>query len=110
MFTYQANEFIRDVFELGPPILVDSATMKAMKISRFERVCCTNMLPDTSPFFPPIYGVFVNTTLNGSILFSGALGFNSSSLFQHLHNSAAFKARTKARSKFRDKRVDVGEF
>lgn len=34
----QGNEFIRDVFELGPPILVDSATMKAMKISRFERV------------------------------------------------------------------------
>lgn len=61
----QSNEFIRDVFELGPPMLVDSATMKAMKISRFER---------------------------------------------HLHNSAAFKARTKARSKFRDKRVDVGEF
>ncbi|XP_072310933.1 interferon-related developmental regulator 1 [Eucyclogobius newberryi] len=61
----QANDFIRDVFELGPPILVDSETMKAMKISRFER---------------------------------------------HLHNSAAFKARTKARSKFRDKRVDVGEF
>ncbi|XP_047431604.1 interferon-related developmental regulator 1 [Mugil cephalus] len=61
----QANEFIRDVFELGPPMLVDSATMKAMKISRFER---------------------------------------------HLHNSAAFKARTKARSKFRDKRIDVGEF
>ncbi|KAF7665926.1 hypothetical protein LDENG_00127820 [Lucifuga dentata] len=61
----QANEFIRDVFELGPPMLVDSATMKAMKISRFER---------------------------------------------HLYNAAAFKARTKARSKFRDKRVDVGEF
>lgn len=34
----QGNEFIRDVFELGPPMLVDSATMKAMKISRFERV------------------------------------------------------------------------
>lgn len=34
----------------------------------------------------------------------------TSHLFQHLHNSAAFKARTKARSKFRDKRVDVGEF
>ncbi|XP_068162816.1 interferon-related developmental regulator 1 [Antennarius striatus] len=61
----QGNELMRDVFELGPPILVDSATMKAMKISRFER---------------------------------------------HLHNSAAFKARTKARNKFRDKRVDVGEF
>ncbi|KAM9407386.1 interferon-related developmental regulator 1-like [Salvelinus alpinus] len=61
----QANEFIRDVFELGPPMLVDAATLKSMKISRFER---------------------------------------------HLYNAAAFKARTKARNKFRDKRVDVGEF
>lgn len=34
----QANEFIRDVFELGPPVLVDAATLKSMKISRFERV------------------------------------------------------------------------
>lgn len=64
-FHLQANEFIRDVFELGPPMLVDQATLKAMKISRFER---------------------------------------------HLYNAAAFKARTKARSKFRDKRSDVGEF
>ncbi|KAI1882228.1 hypothetical protein AGOR_G00248530 [Albula goreensis] len=61
----QANEFIRDVFELGPPMMVDSATLKAMKISRFER---------------------------------------------HLYNAAAFKARTKARNKVRDKRVDIGEF
>ncbi|XP_076851280.1 interferon-related developmental regulator 1 [Brachyhypopomus gauderio] len=61
----QANEFIRDVFGLGPPVLIDSATLKAMKSSRLER---------------------------------------------HLYNAAAFKARTKARSKFRDKRVDVGEF
>ncbi|KAJ3612554.1 hypothetical protein NHX12_020825 [Muraenolepis orangiensis] len=60
----QANEFIRDVFELGP-MLADSATLKTMKVSRFKR---------------------------------------------HLYNSAAFKARTKARNKFRDKRVDVGEF
>ncbi|XP_041110444.1 interferon-related developmental regulator 1-like isoform X2 [Polyodon spathula] len=29
---------------------------------------------------------------------------------QHLYNAAAFKARTKARNKFRDKRVDIGEF
>ncbi|MGH0125602.1 UNVERIFIED_CONTAM: hypothetical protein FKN15_010368 [Acipenser sinensis] len=28
----------------------------------------------------------------------------------HLYNAAAFKARTKARNKFRDKRVDIGEF
>ncbi|CAI9550985.1 unnamed protein product [Staurois parvus] len=29
---------------------------------------------------------------------------------RHMNNSAAFKARTKARSKLRDKRADVGEF
>ncbi|XP_036061967.1 interferon-related developmental regulator 1 isoform X1 [Onychomys torridus] len=61
----QTNEFLRNVFELGPPVMLDAATLKTMKISRFER---------------------------------------------HLYNSAAFKARTKARSKCRDKRADVGEF
>ncbi|XP_024613580.1 interferon-related developmental regulator 1 [Neophocaena asiaeorientalis asiaeorientalis] len=61
----QSNEFLRNVFELGPPVMLDAATLKTMKISRFER---------------------------------------------HLYNSAAFKARTKARSKCRDKRADVGEF
>ncbi|XP_041110443.1 interferon-related developmental regulator 1-like isoform X1 [Polyodon spathula] len=61
----QSNEFIRNVFELGPPVMVDAVTLKAMKVSRFER---------------------------------------------HLYNAAAFKARTKARNKFRDKRVDIGEF
>ncbi|XP_038266531.1 interferon-related developmental regulator 1 isoform X1 [Dermochelys coriacea] len=61
----QSNEFLRNVFELGPPVMLDAATLKTMKISRFER---------------------------------------------HLYNSAAFKARTKARSKCRDKRTDVGEF
>lgn len=44
----QGNEFIRDVFELGPPMLVDSATMKAMKISRFERVRI-NSVADSAP-------------------------------------------------------------
>ncbi|XP_036897014.1 interferon-related developmental regulator 1 isoform X2 [Sturnira hondurensis] len=61
----QSNEFLRNVFELGPPVMLDAAALKTMKISRFER---------------------------------------------HLYNSAAFKARTKARSKCRDKRTDVGEF
>lgn len=61
----QTNEFLRNVFELGPPVMLDAATLKTIKIPRFER---------------------------------------------HLYNSAAFKARTKARSKLRDKRADVGEF
>uniref|UniRef100_A0ACB8FP55 Interferon- developmental regulator 1 n=1 Tax=Sphaerodactylus townsendi TaxID=933632 RepID=A0ACB8FP55_9SAUR len=60
----QSNELLRNVFELGPPLVLDETTLKTMKIPRFER---------------------------------------------HLYNSAAFKARTKARSKCRDKRADVGE-
>lgn len=35
----KTNEFLRNVFELGPPVLLDAATLKTMKISRFERVC-----------------------------------------------------------------------
>ncbi|KAG8142908.1 hypothetical protein E2320_006097 [Naja naja] len=60
----QSNELLRNIFELGPPLMLDETTLKSMKITRFER---------------------------------------------HLYNSAAFKARTKARSKCRDKRTDVDE-
>ncbi|EHB11011.1 Interferon-related developmental regulator 1 [Heterocephalus glaber] len=60
----QSNEFLRNVFEPGPPVMLDAAMLKTT-ISLFER---------------------------------------------HLYNSTAFKARTKARSKCRDKRADVGEF
>ncbi|XP_029689897.1 interferon-related developmental regulator 2 isoform X1 [Takifugu rubripes] len=57
----QFNSLLRDIFGLGPPIILDT-TVKGNKISRFEK---------------------------------------------HLFNSAAFKARTKLRSKVRDKRADV---
>ncbi|XP_075369921.1 interferon-related developmental regulator 2 isoform X2 [Mycteria americana] len=64
--TYQAfkenNELLREIFGLGPPLVLDAAALKASKVSRFEK---------------------------------------------HLYNSAAFKARTKARSRVRDKRADV---
>ncbi|NXE62939.1 IFRD1 regulator, partial [Calcarius ornatus] len=59
-----SNDFLRNVFELGPPVMLDAATLKTMKKKSFER---------------------------------------------HLYNSAAFKKRTKARSKCRDKRADVGK-
>lgn len=36
-FHLQANEFVRSVFELGPPLLLDAATLKANKTSRVER-------------------------------------------------------------------------
>ncbi|XP_075795642.1 interferon-related developmental regulator 2 isoform X1 [Pelodiscus sinensis] len=58
----QNNELLREIFDLGPPLVLDAAALKATKISRFEK---------------------------------------------HLYNSAAFKARTKARSRVRDKRADV---
>ncbi|XP_040448973.1 interferon-related developmental regulator 2 isoform X1 [Falco naumanni] len=58
----QNNELLREIFSLGPPLVLDAATLKASKVSRFEK---------------------------------------------HLYNSAAFKARTKARSRVRDKRADV---
>ncbi|KAG8439783.1 hypothetical protein GDO86_005811 [Hymenochirus boettgeri] len=61
----ETNVFLRSIFDLGPPLLLDAATIKAMRIPREER---------------------------------------------HMNNSAAFKARTKARSKLRDKRADVGDF
>ncbi|XP_025060142.1 interferon-related developmental regulator 2 isoform X4 [Alligator sinensis] len=56
------NELLREIFDLGPPLVLDAAAIKASKISRFEK---------------------------------------------HLYNSAAFKARTKARSRVRDKRADI---
>ncbi|XP_043934817.1 interferon-related developmental regulator 2 [Protopterus annectens] len=58
----QNNIHLRDIFNLGPPLVLDAATIKASKISRFDK---------------------------------------------HLYNSAAFKARTKARNKVRDKRADI---
>ncbi|KAM6062392.1 interferon-related developmental regulator 2 isoform 2-T2 [Chlamydotis macqueenii] len=58
----QNNELLREIFGLGPPLVLDVAALKASKVSRFEK---------------------------------------------HLYNSAAFKARTKARSRVRDKRADV---
>lgn len=58
----QNNELLRDVFGLGPVLVLDAAALKACKASRFEK---------------------------------------------HLYNAAACKARTKARSRVRDKRADV---
>lgn len=37
----QSNELLRNIFELGPPLMLDEATLKTMKITRFERVSDT---------------------------------------------------------------------
>ncbi|XP_003936685.1 interferon-related developmental regulator 2 isoform X1 [Saimiri boliviensis] len=58
----QNNELLRDIFGLGPVLVLDAAALKACKVPRFEK---------------------------------------------HLYNAAAFKARTKARSRVRDKRADI---
>ncbi|XP_011889189.1 PREDICTED: interferon-related developmental regulator 2 isoform X2 [Cercocebus atys] len=58
----QNNELLRDIFGLGPVLVLDATALKACKVPRFEK---------------------------------------------HLYNAAAFKARTKARSRVRDKRADI---
>ncbi|KAK2506630.1 hypothetical protein MC885_006724 [Smutsia gigantea] len=58
----QNNELLRDIFGLGPVLVLDAAALKACKIARCEK---------------------------------------------HLYNAAAFKARTKARGRVRDKRADI---
>ncbi|KAG8436173.1 hypothetical protein GDO86_007321, partial [Hymenochirus boettgeri] len=58
----QNNEVLRDIFSLGPALVLDAAAIKASKMSRTEK---------------------------------------------HMFNAAAFKARTKARNRVRDKRADV---
>ncbi|XP_023561912.1 interferon-related developmental regulator 2 isoform X1 [Octodon degus] len=58
----QNNELLRDIFGLGPVLVLDATALKACKVSRFEK---------------------------------------------HLYNAASFKARTKARSRVRDKRADI---
>ncbi|XP_078207087.1 interferon-related developmental regulator 2 isoform X4 [Callithrix jacchus] len=58
----QNNELLRDIFGLGPVLVLDAAALKACKVPRFEK---------------------------------------------HLYNAATFKARTKARSRVRDKRADI---
>lgn len=38
VFLPQNNELLREIFELGPPLVLDAAAIKASKISRFEKV------------------------------------------------------------------------
>ncbi|XP_069792629.1 interferon-related developmental regulator 1-like isoform X2 [Narcine bancroftii] len=37
LHSIEHNELLRDIFELGPPLVMDAATIKANKISRFEK-------------------------------------------------------------------------
>lgn len=50
----QNNELLREIFGLGPPLVLDAATLKANKVSRFEKVGAPT--PDLclqSPPMPP---------------------------------------------------------
>ena len=82
-------------------LVLDATALKACKISRFEKVC-TFVFP---PFLWPgaLQGLEEKPWAASSQL-------TRPSLFvppQHLYNAAAFKARTKARSRVRDKRADI---
>lgn len=82
-------------------LVLDATALKACKISRFEKVCPFVF----SPFLWPgaLQGLEEKPWAASSQL-------TRPSLFvppQHLYNAAAFKARTKARSRVRDKRADI---
>lgn len=47
----QNNELLRDIFGLGPVLVLDAAALKACKISRFEKVW---HLQAPLPFPPPL--------------------------------------------------------
>lgn len=104
----QNNELLREIFGLGPPLVLDAAALKASKVSRFEKVGAASHICVHSP-------LLCHRGLQLSVVgAAGKVGRGASSTLispslplQHLYNSAAFKARTKARSRVRDKRADV---
>lgn len=45
----QNNELLREIFGLGPPLVLDAAALKASKVSRFEKVGATSQTGAHSP-------------------------------------------------------------
>uniref|UniRef100_A0A8C8AJ59 Interferon related developmental regulator 2 n=1 Tax=Otus sunia TaxID=257818 RepID=A0A8C8AJ59_9STRI len=45
----QNNELLREIFGLGPPLVLDAAALKASKVSRFEKVGATTQIYAHSP-------------------------------------------------------------
>lgn len=45
----QNNELLREIFGLGPPLVLDAATLKASKVSRFEKVGAATQICARSP-------------------------------------------------------------
>lgn len=45
----QNNELLREIFGLGPPLVLDAAALKACKVSRFEKVVATSQICAHSP-------------------------------------------------------------
>ncbi|KAK1332667.1 LOW QUALITY PROTEIN: hypothetical protein QTO34_007350 [Cnephaeus nilssonii] len=100
----QNNELLRDVFGLGPVLVLDAAALKACKVSRFEKVW------PLAPCFPSIPAARRSAGLQEKPWLPLPLRSQIPTLppsRQHLYNAAACKARTKARSRVRDKRADV---
>lgn len=46
----QNNDLLREIFGLGPPLVLDAATLKASKVSRFEKVGVPSQTCASSPF------------------------------------------------------------
>lgn len=58
----QNNELLREIFSLGPPLVLDAAALKATKVSRFEKVGVPTQIYTHSPL-PRCCGLQPSTCL-----------------------------------------------
>lgn len=58
----QNNELLREIFGLGPPLVLDAAALKASKVSRFEKVGAPTQICARSPL-PCCCGLQLSTCL-----------------------------------------------
>lgn len=82
--------------------MLDAAALKACKISRLEKVRTLGHPPS-----PPPGALQELEEKPWASPSPSSPGHHSSPPLQHLYNASAFKARTKARSRMRDKRADI---
>lgn len=82
-------------------LVLDAAALKACKISRFEKVRILGHPPSPPP------GALQGLEEKPGRPLPSSPGRHSLPPLQHLYNASAFKARTKARSRMRDKRADI---
>lgn len=91
-FCVQFNHLLRDILGLGPPL--GPFPLACVSIVPYQKVRAASLFDACAVIAPHSLQVVL-------------MSFSTPPHSQHHYNSAAFKARTKQRSKFRDKRADI---